>query len=226
MVDRPVFAFERVRYVGEPVVGVVAISEEIAEEAARKVEIEYEELDPLFDPLEAARPGAILIHPDMDKYKVENFIFPVPGTNISEHFKVRKGDVKNAWDQCERIVSQTYKLPPIQHVPLETHIGVALWERSGKVTLWASTQSPFSLRSMIAKCLQIPHGDLRVIAPYVGGGFGGKAGVSMEVCSVAIAKYVKGHPVRLRMTRQEEFVGTTTRQSMISNIKIGCDSGW
>jgi carbon-monoxide dehydrogenase large subunit len=224
LVDRPIFASDRVRYVGEVIAGVVATTEEIAEKAARCVEVEYEDLPALFDPLEAAKPDAILIHPDMGKYEVVNFIFPVPGTNISEHFKIRKGDMETAWGQCSRIVSGTYRLPQIQHVPLETHIGIANWDPNGKVTLWTSTQSPFALRSMIAKALGITQGDLRVVAPFVGGGFGGKAGASMEVCVVALAKAVMGQPVRLRMTREEEFVGTTTRQSLVSNIKLGCDA--
>lgn len=224
LVDRPIFASERVRFVGEAIAGVVATTEEIAEEAVQCVEVEYEDLPTLFDPLEAIKPDAILIHPDMGKYDVVNFIFPVPGTNISEHFKIRKGDIETAWGKCNQIVSGTYRLPQIQHVPLETHIGIANWEPDGKVTLWTSSQSPFALRSMIAKALEIPHGDLRIIAPFVGGGFGGKAGASMEVCVVALAKAVKGQPVRLRMTREEEFIGTTTRQSLVSNIKIGCDA--
>jgi CO/xanthine dehydrogenase Mo-binding subunit len=223
LVDRPIFASDRVRYVGEVIAGVVATTEEIAEEAVRCVEVEYEDLPLLFDPLEAAKPDAFLIHPDMKNYDVVNFIFPVPGTNISEHFKMRKGDIETAWEHCNRVVSGTFRLPQIQHVPLETHIGIANWGLTGKVTLWTSSQSPFALRAMIAKSLGIPHGDLRVITHFVGGGFGGKAGVSMEACVVALAKAVKGQPVRLRMTREEEFVGTTTRQSLVSNIKIGCD---
>jgi carbon-monoxide dehydrogenase large subunit len=76
----------------------------------------------------------------------------------------------------------------------------------------------------MALSLDIPHGNLRVVSPYVGGGFGGKAGISMEVCAVAMARAVKGHPVKLRMTREEEFIGTTVRQSLVAKTKIGCDA--
>ncbi|MEJ2734637.1 MAG: xanthine dehydrogenase family protein molybdopterin-binding subunit [Anaerolineae bacterium] len=224
LIDRPILARERVRYVGEPVAGVVAISEEIAEEAAQLVEVDYEELPAIFDPEQGTQPGAPLLHPDLDEYEVANFIFPQPGTNISEHFKLRKGDVGAAWPQCSAIVEGTFRLPQIQHVPIEPHVAVSLWESSGQVTLWTCSQSPFAQRDLIALSLGIPHGNLRVVSPYVGGGFGGKAGISMEVCAVVMARAVKGHPVKLRMTREEEFIGTSVRQSLVAHTRIGCDS--
>jgi len=223
LIDRPIFATDRVRYYGEPVAGVVAISEEIAVEAAKLIKIDYEVLPAVYDPVEAAQPDAPLLHPDLADYPVANFIFPEPGTNISEHFKIRKGDVDSVWDQCAAISEGTFRLPPIEHVPLETHTSIALSEKSGQVTLWASSQSPFAMRDMIAQGLDIPHNKLRVIAPLVGGGFGGKAGVTMEACAVVMAQAVEGRPVKLRLTREEEFVGTSVRQSLVSNIKVGCD---
>jgi len=222
--DRYIFALDRVRYVGDVVAGVVATSEEIAEEAAQLVEVEYEELPAVFDPMDAIRADAPLIHPDLGDYEVVNFIFPEPGTNISEHFRLRKGDPEEAWSKCAAIVEGTFRLPQIQHVPIEPHVAISLWEPSGQVTLWTSSQSPFAQRDLIAQSLGIPHGDLRVVSPYVGGGFGGKAGVSMEACAVVMARAVKGHPVKLRMTREEEFVGTTVRQSLVAQTKIGCDA--
>jgi carbon-monoxide dehydrogenase large subunit len=223
LVDRPIFAVDRVRYYGEPVAGVVATSEDIAVTATGLIEIDYEELPAIYDPVEAAQPDAPLLHPDLGEYSVANFIFPEPGTNISEHFKIRKGDVDTMWDQCAVISEGTFRLPPIEHVPIETHTSVALSEKSGQVTLWASSQSPFAMRDMIAQALEIPHNKLRVIAPLVGGGFGGKAGVTMEACAVVMAQAVEGHPVKLRLTREEEFVGTSVRQSLVSKIKVGCD---
>jgi CO/xanthine dehydrogenase Mo-binding subunit len=225
LIDRPILARDRVRYVGDPVAGVVASSEEAAEEAAGLVDVEYEELPAVFDPAEAARPEAPLLHPDLGSYKVANFIFPEAGTNISEHFRLRRGEVEAAWSQCTAIVEGTFRLPQIQHVPIEPHVAVSLWETSGQVTLWTCSQSPFAQRDLIAQCLDIPHGNLRVVSPYVGGGFGGKAGISMEACAVVMAQAVKGHPVKLRMTREEEFIGTTVRQSLVAHIKIGCNAG-
>ncbi len=222
--DRYIFAYDRVRYVGESVAGVVAISEEIAEQAAQLVEVEYEPLPTVFDPYEGAQPDAPLIHPDLGEYEVANFIFPEPGTNISEHFKLRKGDVEPAWEKCAAIVEGVYTLPQIQHVPIETHIAVARWDPSGQVTVWAASQSPFAQRDILAQSLGVPHGDMRVISPYVGGGFGGKAGISMEANVALMAKAVQGHPVKVRFSREEEFYATNVRQSLRAAYKIGCDA--
>ena len=224
LIDRPIFARDRVRMVGEPVAGVVATSEEIAEEAAQLVDVEYEELEAVFDPFEGAQPDAPLLHPGLGDYQVANFIFPQPGSNISEHFKLRRGDVESAWSRCAAIVQGEFRLPQIQHVPIEPHVAVGLWDLSEQVTLWTCSQSPFAQRDLMAQSLDIPHGNLRVVSPYVGGGFGGKAGISMEVCAVVMARAVKGHPVKLRMTREEEFIGTTVRQSLVARTKIGCDA--
>jgi len=227
--DRYIFAYDRVRYVGESVAGVVAVSEEIAEQAAKLIEIEYEDLPPVFDPYQGAQPGAPLIHPDLGKYEVVPFIFPEPGTNISEHFKLRKGKVSDAgvadeiWAQCAAIVEDTYTLPQIQHAPIETHVAVAQWNPDGQVTLWSASQSPFAQRDLVAQSLGIPHGNLRVISPYIGGGFGGKAGISIEANVVLMAKAVPGYPVKVRMTREEEFVATNVRQSLVARYKVGCD---
>ncbi|RME73145.1 MAG: xanthine dehydrogenase family protein molybdopterin-binding subunit [Chloroflexi bacterium] len=221
--DKHIFARDRVRFVGEPVAAVAAISEEIAEKALDLIEVEYEPLEPVLDPVYGASPEAPLVHPDLGEYEVVNFIFPKPGTNISNHFKIRKGDVEAAWPKCAAIVERTYHIPHVQHVPIEPHVAVAKVDETGEVTLWASSQSPFAQRNLIAKTLGISQSDMRVIAPYVGGGFGCKAGVTMEAIPVAIAQKAKGRPVKLRLTREEEFYTNFVRQGLVIKLKVGCD---
>jgi CO/xanthine dehydrogenase Mo-binding subunit len=221
--DRHIFCREFVRYVGDPVAGVAAVSQEVAEKALDLIEVEYELLAPVFDPEFGVSPEAPLIHPNLGEYEVANFIFPEPGTNISNHFKIRKGDVATAWEQCAAIVERKYRIPQIQHVPIEPHVAVAKVEEDGRVTLWGSSQSPFAQRNLIAQALGISQSDIRVIAPYVGGGFGSKAGVSMEALAVVIALKVKGRPVKLLLTREEEFYTAFVRQGLISYFKMGCD---
>jgi carbon-monoxide dehydrogenase large subunit len=221
--DRHIFCRDRVRYVGDPVAGVAAVSEEIAEKALDLIEVEYEVLEPVLDPEFGATPEAPLLHPDLGQYTVANFIFPQPGTNISNHFKIRKGDVDNAWEKCAAIVERKYRIPHIQHVPIEPHVAIAKVDESGEITLWGSSQSPFAQRNLIAQTLGISQSKMRVIAPYVGGGFGCKAGVSMESLAVAIATKVKGRPVKLLLTREEEFFSAFVRQGLVSYIKMGCD---
>jgi len=219
--DRPIFAVDRVRFVGEPVAGVAAETEESAEQALELIDVEYEPLPGIFDPEYGADPDAPLVHPDLGNYAVAPFIFPRPGTNISNHFKVRKGNMDEGWAQADLIYEHTYRVPQVQHVPLEPHITVAQMDGNGKITLWSSSQSPFAQRNLIAKALGISHSMLRVITPYVGGGFGAKAGVSMEGACVALAMKAKGRPVKLRMSRKEEFYTTFVRQGLVAKIKMG-----
>lgn len=219
--DRYTFCRDRVRYVGDPVVGVVATSEQVAEQGCDLVEVEYELLEPVLDPVEGFDRDAPLLHPDLGDYTVANFILPRPGTNISNHFKVRKGDVDGAWSMCDVVVAREFRVPHIQHAPIEPHVAVALVEHTGKVTLWGSSQSPFAQRNLIAEALGLSQSDVRVIAPYVGGGFGSKAGVSMEALAVVMARAVPGHPVKLRLTREEEFFCAFVRQGLVARIKVG-----
>jgi CO/xanthine dehydrogenase Mo-binding subunit len=221
--DKNILAIDRVRFIGEGVAAVAAISNEIAMKALELIDVEYEELEPVFDPEYGASKEAPLIHPQLGEYSTPNFIFPVPGTNIANHFKIRKGDVEGAWEQCAFIVERRFKLPQIQHVSIETHVAVAMQDEKGKITLWASSQSPFAQRNLIAETLEISPTDLRVIAPYVGGGFGAKAGVTMEAIPVALATRCKGWPVKLLLTREEEFFTNFVRQGLVSTIKAGCD---
>jgi CO/xanthine dehydrogenase Mo-binding subunit len=221
--DRNLLARERVRYVGDPVAAVAAISEEIADQAARLVEVEYEVLPAVLGPEEGMKPDAPVIHPKLGEYVFANFIFPEPGTNICNHFKIRRGDVDSAWSQCSAIIESKYRVPHIQHVPIEPHVVVAKVDESGNVTIWGSSQSPFAQRDLLAKGLGISQTKIQVIAPYVGGGFGSKAGLSMESIAVAVAMKVRGRPVKFRLTREEEFYCAFVRQGMVAHYKIGCD---
>ena len=221
--DRHIFCRDRVRYVGDPVAGVAATSEEIAEKALDLIEVEYEVLEPVLDPEFGASDAAPLLHPDLGKYIVANFIFPEPGKNISNHFRIRKGDVDSAWEKCAAVVERKYRIPHIQHVPIEPHVAVAKVDETGEITLWGSSQSPFAQRNLISQAMGVSQSKMRVIAPYVGGGFGSKAGVSMESLAVAIASKVNGRPVKLLLTREEEFHTAFVRQGLVAYFKMGCD---
>jgi CO/xanthine dehydrogenase Mo-binding subunit len=222
--DRYIFCRDRVRYVGDPVAGVAAISPEVAQRALDLIDVEYEILEPVLDAELGTRPEAPQLHPDLGQYPVANFIFPQPGTNISNHFKIRRGDVDSAWAKCAAIVKRKYRIPHIQHVPIEPHVAIAKVEVSGEITLWGSSQSPFAQRNLIAQSMGVSQSTMRVIAPFVGGGFGSKAGVSMESLVVAIATKVRGRPVKLLLTREEEFYTAFVRQGLIAHFEMGCDA--
>ena len=220
--DRHILCRDRVRYVGDPVTAVAATSLEIAEQAVELIKVEYELLEPVLDPEFGVSDQAPLVHPELSTYEVASFILPRHGTNISNYFRIRKGDPEKVWGECKAVISRKYRIPHIQHVPIEPHVAIAKVEGNGKITLWGSSQSPFAQRNLIAQTLGISQSDIRVVAPYVGGGFGSKAGVSMESIAVALALKTKGRPVKLLLTREEEFYTAFVRQGLVAYFKIGC----
>ncbi len=219
--DRTPYAVDKVRYYGEPVAGVAAESLEIAEEALKLIEVEYEELPPVLDLLEAIKPASTLVHPDLREYQHVAAVFPVPDTNISNHFRIRKGNVERGFAEADLIVEDEYFVPHIQHSPIEPHAAIALYDRQGKLTIWASSQSPFAMRNILSQSLNWPMNKVRVISPHVGGGFGGKAGLNVEAALVPLAIKCRNHPVKLVCTREEEFRDTFVRQGMFCRLKTG-----
>ncbi len=219
--DNSIFPIDRVRYVGQQVAAVIATSQEAAEAALEKIKVEYEELPVIQDALEAIKEDAPLIHPDLGNYEVVPWLNPQPGTNIGHLRKIRKGDVEEAFKEADYVLEDWYHVPHVVHAPIETHISVALYSYDGRLTLWNSTQSPHTQRNILAHSLKIPHKNIRVIAPYIGGGFGGKAGINMEVIAAVAALKVPGHPVKLRWTRRQEFYNSSQRQELYAHIKMG-----
>lgn len=221
--DQTVFATDRVRFVGDPVAAVAAETPEAAHEAAGLIEVDYEPLEPILDVLAGIEKGSPLVHPDLGKYEVEPWITPKAGTNICNHLKVRKGDYEGALKKCAHVFENTFKVPQVQHVPMEGHISVARVDNAGRVQVHTSAQSPFTVRHLLAHCFHLPHGDVDVIVPAVGGGFGGKAGINLEPIAVALAMKTGGRPVRVMVSRSEEFYATVVRQGLTATLVTGVD---
>lgn len=218
--DKSILPVDRVRYVGEQVAVVIARTKEIADEGCKLVKVDYKILEPILDVNDALKEDAVLIHPDLGDYKVIPWLNPKPGTNISHIRKIRKGDVEKGFEEADYILEDEYHVPHVVHACIETHISIARYDYTGRFTMWNSTQSPHTQRNIMANALGIPHKDIRIIAPYVGGGFGGKAGISMEALTVACQK-VPGYPVKLRWSRKEEFLNSSQRQELRATIKMG-----
>ncbi len=224
MKDRYIFAQDRVNFVGEQVAAVVARDPRTAQKAAKLVKVEYELLPAIFDPIEALKEDAPLIHPDLENYPHVPWFYPQGGTNVAHLKKVRKGDIDKGFKEADFILEDDYRIPRYAHCCLETHIAVGLLDYSGRLTVWASSQSPYTQRNLFVDALAplgFSHKDVRVIAPCVGGGFGGKAGVTMEIIAAALATAVKGHPVKVMWRRDQEFYNTYMRQQVVSKIKVG-----
>ena len=219
--DEPFMARKKVRYAGEPVAAVVADDPEIARAALDLIEIDFEELPPVLDPLSAMEPGSALVHEDWEEYKRAGDIRPVPKSNICDHFTLRKGDMEAGWKEADVIVENEYKTALIQHVTLETHCATALFDAAGRLTVWTSAQSPFITRQYLATALKMSLNDIRVIGTFVGGAFGAKYDLRVEQLAVAMAMKVRGRPVKLVFDRGEDMIGTVTRGQTITRIKTG-----
>jgi carbon-monoxide dehydrogenase large subunit len=221
--DQPCYCFDKVRYVGDPVAGVAATDVDTAEEALELIKVEYEELRPVFDPLAAMEPDAPLVHEDLGTYWYAPFFYPVAGTNICNHFKLRKGDVEAGFRQADVIYEETFTTQMMQHCHLEPHVSVAQVESSGQITIWSSTQHPYPVRREMARFFNTPINQVRVIVPYVGGGFGGKVSPKVEPLCVVLAMQEKNHrPVKITLTREEEFFATSiVRHPCVTQIKAG-----
>lgn len=220
--DQWPIARDKVRYWGEPVAVVVASTVDAALEAAKLVKISYEPLPFVQHPRDAAQPGAPIIHEDLGSYSHDAMIHPEPGTNIVHRYRLTRGDVEQAFREATLVVENEYWVPWIAHVQLEPHGAVAKWDGE-TLTIWSSSQSPFFIRETAAHLFDISPARVRVMIPYVGGGFGGKSDVTIEPLLALAARAVAGLPVQLILTREEAFFGTVVGRGAWGRIKTAVD---
>ncbi len=221
LVDKDILAVDKVRYQGEPVVAVAAETEEIAEKAIELIDIEYEKLEAALDVKEAVKEDAPLVHENLGELESAPVFFPKPGTNIAHHTKIRKGDIEKGFEEADYIIENEFELPMVDHTALETHTSIAKWMPGKKVKIWTSAQSPFAVRNLLANGLHLNHEDIEVQIPYVGGGFGGKAGIHFEPLVTCLSRASQGRPVKIVMSRMEEFNSVPVRQGLYSKLKTG-----
>lgn len=219
--DKPPLAIDKVRYFGEPVAAVVADSEENAEKAVKLIKVEYVQLPFVGNPLDALKEGAPIIHEEMEKYSHIPSIHPEPGTNIANRTKIRKGDIEKGFNESDVIIEEEFCLPPGDHVAMEPRAVIAEILPDGMVVIYSSTQAPFVVRNLLSKFFGIPHEKIRIIAPQVGGGFGGKAGIQLEGLALILSKSVNGRKVKLVNKREEDLVSSPGRIGMYGKVKIG-----
>jgi CO/xanthine dehydrogenase Mo-binding subunit len=222
VLDKDILAKDFARYHGEAVAAVAAESELAAEQACAKIKVDWELLEPVLDPKEALKEDAPRVHPELGSYGyMKGVFFPKAGTNIPHQQKIRKGDMEKGFGEAELVVENSFYNPPVQHVALETHVSIAQALPADKVDIWTSAQSPYTVRNLFSVCFGIPHQNIRVRVPYVGGGFGGKAGIHLEPLCYVLSKKAGGRPVKLTMTREEEFNTIPSRQGLYSEFKTG-----
>lgn len=225
--DQTILAVDKVRYVGDPVAAVVAVDEATAQEALGLIQVDYEELRAVTSIEDAIAPGAPLIHEGpVSQDELHGHRYSVPeefrGTNICYHYKYHRGAVEEAFKKADFVFEDTFVFPQIQHYPMEPHVTVAQIVE-GQFTLWASSQDPFTLQRHIAELFGVPLNKVRVIVPYVGGGYGGKLSVKNEAL-VAFLAWKTGKPVKVTHTSEETFQ-TTSRHPARFRIKTGVNKG-
>jgi CO/xanthine dehydrogenase Mo-binding subunit len=221
--DKMVLAKDKVRWAGEPVAAVAAETEEAAEEAIDLFEVKYEQLPTVFNVNEALKPGSPLVHEELSQYEHSPVFTPVPGTNIANIFKVRKGDAESAFKKASLIVENEFSMPQVNHAAMEPRASIAQYFPDGSVEVWSCAQSPFAVRYILSNALGIPLQKINVHVPHVGGGFGGKAGINFEPLVVLLSKFSGGRPVKLLLTREEEFTTAPLRQGFYGWVKTGVD---
>jgi len=224
MHDRFIFAQDRVRFIGEQVAAVIARDAVTAKTAAKLVKVDYTELTPVLSVQQALSESPFLIHPDLKEYHHVPWFFPQTNSNVAHLRKVRNGNVEEAFQNSDVVLDDVYTVPRYAHCALEVHGAVGLLDHSDRLTVWTASQSPHTQRHLFAEALAplgLQHKDVRVITPFVGGGFGGKAGVSMEILGAALATKVKGNPVKVLWSRAQEFYNTYQRQGVVARLKVG-----
>ncbi|MBI3076916.1 MAG: xanthine dehydrogenase family protein molybdopterin-binding subunit [Deltaproteobacteria bacterium] len=220
--DQAILAIDKVRFVGDPVAAVAAATREAAREAAQLIEVEYEELSAVLDVQAALRAGAPLVHERLRPSQAFADLMGIEAerqTNVCYHFKLRRGDVERAFAEAAHVFEDTYTSPAAQHAPLEPHVTVAWVTEGGLLHVTSSTQSPSYVRLSLARIFGLPLSKVRVTVPYLGGGYGAKTYDKLEPVTALLALRTR-RPVKLQLTREEEFV-TIHKHAVTTRIRTG-----
>jgi len=207
--DENIFCIDKVRHVGDKVAAVAAIDEETVYRALKFIKVDYEILPAVFDPVEAMAEGAPLIHKDFPR-------------NINVEIHQSFGNVEEAFARAFHVRKDTFLGHRTYHCPLEPHVSLAFWE-GDKVTLYATTQKAHYLQVDLARQFDMPMGKVRVVCPFIGGGFGGKAAaMGLDFAAVALSR-ITGRPVKMFYDRDEMFTHNRGRHRQIMELTTGVD---
>jgi putative selenate reductase molybdopterin-binding subunit len=205
----------KVRFVGDRVAAVAAETRAIAEEALRRIEVEYEVLPAVLDMEHAMDPGVAAIHDEPDSTHILD-----ASRNLVGEIHKELGSVAEGFKQADLVLEREYRTPRQQHAMLEPHIAIAWLDADDRLVIRTSTQIPFHVRRQVAMILQIPVSRIRVVKPRIGGGFGGKQEQVIDDICAALALATR-RPVKLEYTRHEEFFMARTRHPQILTLRMG-----
>jgi 4-hydroxybenzoyl-CoA reductase alpha subunit len=208
--DEQVLATDRVRYVGDEVAAVAAVDEATCLRALDLIEVEYDVLSAVFDPFEAMKDGAPQLHDD-PRFK----------NNINTRVEWEFGEVDDGFAEADVVKEHTFIGNRTYQQPMEPHCAIARWESKRRLTMWTATQVVHYVQHQLARLLDLPEGDVRVVMTHCGGGFGGKAEVNpLEICSALLSRKT-GKPVKMRYTREEMIQHGRGRHKQFIKMKIG-----
>lgn len=195
-----------VRFVGDQVAAVVARTEAEAAAAVKLIEVEYEDLPVLTDPVEAMKPNAPRVHEH------------IGDSNICVHYKIRKGNVDEAFEKSDVIVESEYRTPVQEHAYLQPEAGLAYIDEAGRITIACGGQWTHEDQHQVAHALNLPNENIRVVYPAVGGAFGGREDMSVQIV-LALAAWKLQRPVRIIWSRQESIIGHGKRHAVVLRAK-------
>ncbi len=217
--DMPVLPDEVVRFIGEKVAVVAADNEEIAEAATALIDVEYEELTPLLDPLEAVQPGATLLHPEVQSYRGLLHEIKAP-SNVFVDLTWTKGDVEAGFRDADLVIENTFTTQPMHQAYIEPHSCVVRARVDGGADVWACSKVPFALREQVATAFRRSLDEFLMHPCYIGGCFGGK-GDFMDVPVCYWLSLKSGRPVKMVMDYAEEFIAGNPRHGAVVSVKTG-----
>jgi CO/xanthine dehydrogenase Mo-binding subunit len=217
--DISVLAQDRVRFMGERVAAVAAETLEEAENALELIEVDYEELPAVFDPIAALQEGAPIIHPDVNSYPG----LPKPLERLSNafvHDVWTRGEVVEGFAQSDLVIENTFTVPRVHQAFLEPHCCLVWIDNQNRVQMWSPNKVPHGLKESMSAALQIPKDKIRVNPVAIGGDFGGKgAPIDEPVCYLLALR--TGRPVKMVMEYREEFIAGAPRHAAVIRLKTG-----
>jgi CO/xanthine dehydrogenase Mo-binding subunit len=217
--DISVLAQDKVRFLGERVAAVAADTLEQAEQAVELIQVDYEELPAVFDPVAAAKPDAPIIHPDLNTYK--GLPHPIEGqTNVFVREVFTRGEVETGFAQSERIIENTFTVARVHQGFLEPHCCLVWIDEQGRVQMWSPNKVPHGLKESMSKAFDIDKSKIRVNPVVIGGDFGGKgAPIDEPICYLLAVR--TGKPVKMVMEYREEFIAGAPRHAGVVRFKTG-----
>ena len=219
------FASEKVLFQGHPVAAVCATDPHIAEDALSLIEVEYEVLPPVLSVHDAMADAAPILHDGMKTVEMVARFVPGDGrgerdSNIASQLEFEKGDPSVGFEEADIVLEGEFETAAAHQGYIEPQSGTAQWNSDGTLTIWTSSQGPFAIRDTVARMMQIPMANVKVVPMEIGGGFGGKTRPYMEPAAAVMSR-MTGRPVKMYMTREEVLIGTGPTSATYVRCKIG-----